>query len=116
MGMALGFEESLLLDVFQNSNARSFETELRFPRFIVSRTFQSGAAIKTGYKDLRLITDLEHRLGMDLPLARTVRKYWEAAMDRIGGEADFSRIYKLVKGKKDLKTLAVVLGKQGIPQ
>ena len=109
MGTTLGFEESLLLDVFQNSNARSYETELRFPRFIVSGTFQSGAAIKTGYKDLKLITDLEHRLGMDLPLARTVRKYWEAAMDRVGGDADFSRIYQLVSGKKDLKTLAARL-------
>lgn len=110
MGTTLGFEEPLLLDVFQNSNARSFETELRFPRFIVSRTFQSGAAIKTGYKDLKLITDLEHRLGMDLPLARTVRRYWEAAMDRVGADADFSRIYQFVDGKKDLKTLAARLG------
>jgi 3-hydroxyisobutyrate dehydrogenase len=109
VGTALGFEEPVLLDVFQNSNARSYETELRFPRFIVSRTFQSGAAIKTGYKDLRLITDLEHRLGIDLPLATTVRRYWEAAMDRLGGDADFSRIYQFVKTKRDLKTLAVRL-------
>lgn len=110
VGTALGFEEPVLLDVFQNSNARSYETELRFPRFIVSRTFQSGAAIKTGYKDLRLITDLEHRLGIDLPLATTVRRYWEAAMDRLGGDADFSRIYQFVKTKRDLTTLAARLG------
>jgi len=111
MGTTLGLQESLLLDVFQNSNARSYETELRFPRFILPRNFQSGAAIRTGYKDLKLITDLEHRLGMDLPLATTVRKYWEAAMDRLGGEADFSRIYQFVNGKKDLKALAGRLGR-----
>lgn len=71
----------------------------------------ASAAIRTGYKDLKLITDVEHRLGMDLPLATTVRKYWEAAMDRLGGEADFSRIYEFVKGKRELKTLAARLGK-----
>ena len=112
VGTTLGLQESLLLDVFQNSNARSYETELRFPRFILPRNFQSGAAIKTGYKDLKLITDLEHRLGMDLPLATTVRKYWEAAMDRLGGEADFSRIYQFVIGKRDLRTLAARIGKR----
>ncbi len=116
MGTALGLQEALLLDVFQNSNARSYETELRFPRFIVPGNFQSGAAIKTGYKDLKLITDLEHRLGMDLPLATTVRKYWETAMDRIGGDADFSRIYQFVNGKKDLKTLAARLRRGRAPR
>jgi len=116
MGTALGLQEPLLLDVFQNSNARSYETELRFPRFILPRTFQSGAAIQTGYKDLKLITDLEHRLGMDLPLATTVRRYWEAAMDRLGGEADFSRMYQFVNGKRDLTALAARLGRRRRPR
>ena len=93
-------------DVFQNSNARSYETELRFPRFILSKTFQSGAAVRTAYKDLKLITDLEARLDIELPLAMQVRKYWEAAMSQIGGEADFTRVYELVKNKKELKALA----------
>jgi 3-hydroxyisobutyrate dehydrogenase-like beta-hydroxyacid dehydrogenase len=116
MGTALGLQEALLLDVFQNSNARSFETELRFPRFILPRTFKSGAAIQTGYKDLKLITDLEHRLGMDLPLATTVRRYWEAAMDRLGGDADFSRMYQFVNGKRDLTALAARLGRRRGPR
>jgi len=49
---------------------------------------------------------------MDLPLATTVRRYWEAAMDRLGGEADFSRIYEFVKGKRGLRTLAMRLGRR----
>jgi 3-hydroxyisobutyrate dehydrogenase len=105
-GTSLGFDESTLIDVFQNSNARSYESELRFPRFILSKTFQSGAAIRTAYKDLKLITDLEARLNIELPLALQVRNYWEAAMNRIGGEADFTRVYELVKNKTELKALA----------
>jgi 3-hydroxyisobutyrate dehydrogenase len=110
----LGFDESTLIDVFQNSNARSYESELRFPRFILSKTFQSGAAIRTAYKDLKLITDLEARLNIELPLALQVRNYWEAAMNRIGGEADFTRVYELVKNKTELKALAR-LGNAGSP-
>lgn len=109
-GTALGFEESVLIEVFQNSNARSYETELRFPRFILPRNFQSGAAIRVAYKDLKLITDLENRLGMDLPLATRVRQYWELAMERIGGQADFTRVYELIRGKQELRTLATLLG------
>jgi|RhiMetdeSRZDD1v2_1073273.scaffolds.fasta_scaffold37144_5 3-hydroxyisobutyrate dehydrogenase-like beta-hydroxyacid dehydrogenase len=104
-GTSLGFEESTLIDVFQNSNARSYETELRFPRFVLSKSFQSGAAIRTAYKDLKLITDLEAHLNIQLPLAIQVRKYWEAAMARIGGEADFTRVYELVKNQEQLAAL-----------
>jgi len=113
-GTSLGFEESTLIDVFQNSNARSYETELRFPRFILPKTFQSGAAIRTAYKDLKLITDLETRSKIELPLATQVRRYWEAAMNRIGGEADFTRVYELVKNTKELKAFAR-LWKKSLP-
>jgi 3-hydroxyisobutyrate dehydrogenase-like beta-hydroxyacid dehydrogenase len=105
-GTNLGFEESTLIDVFQNSNARSYETELRFPRFILSKTFQSGAAIRTAYKDLKLITDLEADLKIKLPLATQVRQYWEAAMTQIGGDADFTQVYTLVKNRKELASLS----------
>jgi 3-hydroxyisobutyrate dehydrogenase-like beta-hydroxyacid dehydrogenase len=105
-GTNFGFDESMLIDVFQNSNARSYETELRFPRFVLTKTFQSGATIGMAYKDLKLITDLERRLSFDLPLAIQVREYWEAALNRTGGQADFTRVYELVKNQKELKALA----------
>jgi 3-hydroxyisobutyrate dehydrogenase-like beta-hydroxyacid dehydrogenase len=105
-GTTLGFKESTLIDVFQNSNARSYETELRFPRFILPKNFQSGASVRVAYKDLKLITDLESSLGMRLPLATQVRKYWEAALSKMGGEADFTRVYQLVTGERDLKDLS----------
>ena len=104
-GKALGFDPALLIDVFQNSNARSYETELRFPRFILSNTFQSGAAIRVAYKDLKLITNLEHRLKMDLPLALRTRQYWEMALERFDGRADFTEVYKLIQNKKELQNL-----------
>jgi len=109
-GKTLGFDPALLIDVFQNSNARSYETELRFPRFILSNTFQSGAAIRVAYKDLKLITDLESRLKIDLPLALRTRQYWELAMERFGGQADFTEVFKLVQNKKELQYLLRNLG------
>jgi len=105
-GASFGFDESMLVDVFQNSNARSYETELRFPRFILPKTFQSGATIGMAYKDLKLITDLEARLGFDLPLAMQVRKYWEAALNSAGGQADFTRVFEFIKSQKELKALS----------
>jgi 3-hydroxyisobutyrate dehydrogenase len=110
-GKALGFDPALLIDVFQNSNARSYETELRFPRFILSNTFQSGASIRVAYKDLKLITNLEHRLKMDLPLAMRTRQYWEMALKRFDAQADFTKVYKLVQNKKELQNLLPCIGK-----
>jgi 3-hydroxyisobutyrate dehydrogenase len=105
VGTSLGFSENTLIDVFQNSNARNYETDFRFPRFILTRTFDSGGAIYTAYKDSKLVTDLEREMGIELPLASIVHAYLESTLDRFGPTADYSRAYQLVTTGKELSEL-----------
>lgn len=114
VGTMLGFDEALLVDVFQNSNARNYETEVRFPRFVLTRTFQSGGAVRTAHKDSNLVTDLERQLGIDLPLATTVRDYLKAAMRRFGGQADLTRAYQLVTTTEELQGLPNLLAESRV--
>ena len=106
MGRSLGFDPGMLIDVFQHSNARSYETELRFPRFILPGTFESGAIIRLALKDARLAHKVRSRAGVDLPLADKVLCYWERAVEELGGNADFTRVFELVKTEADLTELA----------
>jgi 3-hydroxyisobutyrate dehydrogenase len=106
MGRSLGFDPALLIDVFQHSNARSYETELRFPRFILPGTFESGAILRLALKDARLARQVRSRAGVDLPLADKVLLYWERAVQQLGGEADFTRVFELVRTEADLTELA----------
>ncbi len=102
MGRSLGFDPAMLIDVFANSNARSYETELRFPRFILPGTFESGAVISLAMKDLRLAQQVRRDQGIELPLAEKVFRYWDRAMREVGGEQDFTRVFELMKSDTDL--------------
>ena len=106
MGKAQGFDAAMLVDVFQNSNARSYESEFRFPKFIVPGRFESGAVIALAMKDLRLAREVRQAAGVELPLAEKVFRYWELAMEEVGGEQDFTRVFDLVKDAADLTGLA----------
>ena len=106
MGKAQGFDAAMLVDVFQNSNARSYESEFRFPKFIVPGRFESGAVIALAMKDLRLAREVRQAAGVELPLAEKVFRYWERAMEEVGGEQDFTRVFDLVKDAADLTGLA----------
>lgn len=106
MGKEQGFDPAMLVDVFQNSNARSYESEFRFPKFIVPGKFESGAVIALAMKDLRLAREVRQAAGVELPLAEKVFRYWERAMEEIGGEQDFTRVFDLVRNSADLTRLA----------
>jgi 3-hydroxyisobutyrate dehydrogenase-like beta-hydroxyacid dehydrogenase len=112
VGTSVGFTEDVLIDVFQNSNARNYETEVRFPRFILPRTFNSGGAVYTAHKDSKLVTDLERDMGVELPLATTVHAYLDAALRRFGPTADYSRAYQLVTNEKELQELSSLARRQ----
>jgi 3-hydroxyisobutyrate dehydrogenase len=111
VGTSLGFSENTLIEVFQNSNARNYETDFRFPRFILTRTFDSGGALYTAHKDSKLVTDLEREMGVELPLATIVHAYLETTLHRFGPKADYSRAYQLVTTGKDLKELSNIAKK-----
>ena len=106
MGKAQGLDPGMLIDIFQNSNARSYESEFRFPKYIVPGRFESGARIALAMKDLRLAREVRRAAGVELPLAEKVFRYWERAMEEIGGDQDFTRVFDLVRSPADLTRLA----------
>ena len=106
MGREQGFDASMLVDVFQNSNARSYESEFRFPKCILGGQFESGARVNVGMKDLRLAREVRQALGIELPLAEKVFRYFELAMEQIGSEEDFTRVFEIVKNSADFSRIA----------
>ena len=112
VGTSLGFSEKTLIEIFQNSNARNYETDFRFPRFILTRTFDSGGALYNAYKDSKLVTDLEREIGIELPLATIVHAYLETTLHRFGPKADYSRAYQLVTTGKELSELSDIAKKR----
>lgn len=100
-GVALGEKLGLLpkdmLEVFNEGNARSYTTEVRFPKFILPETYDSGATFNIVCKDMSLVRILGRRAKFRLPINECTYRYWKRAVDMGMGQEDWSRIGLLLK-------------------
>lgn len=101
LGRRLGLDENAMMEVFNIGNARSYATEVRFPRYILSGTFDAGASFHTVGKDIGLVMKKANAINMDLPITRATFNYWRYAIDMGRGEEDYSRVVQLMEGHYD---------------
>jgi 3-hydroxyisobutyrate dehydrogenase-like beta-hydroxyacid dehydrogenase len=80
LGVKWGFPLKQVIDVLQSGNARSYATEVRFPRYILPGTFNSGADVALFDKDLSLALKLAKDLKVPVPLSAEAYKPFAKAM------------------------------------
>ncbi len=91
-GRRFGVEPEVLLDVVNGSSGRSGSSELKWPRYILPGTFDSGFALALMVKDARIARGLLDAVGVDSELARATVAAWEAAMGGLEPGADHTEI------------------------
>lgn len=99
LGRELGIDEEAMIKVFNVGNARSYATEVRFPKFILSGTYDAGASFYTVGKDISLIAKKANELNYDLPITRATFDYWRYAIETGNGDEDYSKIVNLMVKK-----------------
>jgi 3-hydroxyisobutyrate dehydrogenase len=97
LGQRLGLSPKDMLEVFNEGNARSYATEVRFPKFILPETYDSGASFNIVCKDMALVRALGRRAKFRLPINDCTYRYWKHAVDAGMGREDWSRIVLLLK-------------------
>lgn len=97
LGVALGMDPGVMIDVFNIGNARSYATEVRWPKFILPGTFNAGASFKTVQKDIGLVMKKIGSLGLDMPITKGTYDYWTYPIEHNKGEDDYSTIYTLME-------------------
>jgi 3-hydroxyisobutyrate dehydrogenase len=83
-----------MIDVFNHSNARSYASEFRFPRHIVSKTWDARGSIYNQFKDIRMGVRLGRKLDVDTTFSRATLKVLSWALDYGMGEKDSSLLYR----------------------
>ena len=82
--VVLGEKFSLSLDsmigVFNPGTPRSYSTEVRFPKFIIPKSFNMGATFATVFRDLSLVNKLKKRAGLKLPITTNADSYYKYTM------------------------------------
>jgi 3-hydroxyisobutyrate dehydrogenase-like beta-hydroxyacid dehydrogenase len=97
LGERLGLSPKDMLEVFNEGNARSYTTEVRFPKFILPATYDSGASFNIVCKDMALVRALGRRAKFRLPINACTYRYWKHAVDAGMGREDWSKIVLLLQ-------------------
>ncbi len=101
----VGLSPQRVVEVMQVSTGRSYSTELKVPKFVLPRTFNSGFAMDLMYKDIDTVTRMAKEYKVPMFVANTVQQMYGYAMAQGGGKGDHTAIFSylegLSKGKKE---------------
>jgi 3-hydroxyisobutyrate dehydrogenase len=97
LGEKLGLSMERMIDVFNHGTARSYASEVRFPKFILSKTYDMGATFASIYKDISIVKKVGKMAGVKLPITDHTYNYFKYAIDKGDSEEDFSKIILKMK-------------------
>jgi len=97
MGVKAGLDARVLIDIINAGSGRNSATQDKFPRAILTRTFDFGFATGLSYKDVRLCIDEAEALGVPMVAGAAVRQMLAITQARFGADSDFTCIAKVVE-------------------
>lgn len=83
-----------MIDVFNVSNARSYISEVRFPKHILSKKWDARSRVYNLHKDLGMAVSLARDLDAQVSLGQGTLDFLEKAAARGMLEEDFSLLYR----------------------
>ncbi|GAB3675631.1 NAD(P)-dependent oxidoreductase [Salinisphaera aquimarina] len=101
LGAKAGLEPEKLIEVINASSGRSVSTEVKFPRYILNRSFDDGFAISLMDKDARIALETAQELGFDTPIGSTVGSLWQQAVEAGFGGRNHTAIYEYLETRHD---------------
>ncbi|WP_330255683.1 NAD(P)-dependent oxidoreductase [Nocardia sp. NBC_00565] len=102
-GRRFGLDPELMVSMINISSGRSASTELKFPRFILPQTYDSGFGLALMLKDMRIATGLADALGVGSPLGQRAVELWAEADAALGPGADQTEIARWVLRQPNAK-------------
>jgi 3-hydroxyisobutyrate dehydrogenase/2-hydroxy-3-oxopropionate reductase len=91
-----GVDPELMLEILNNSAARSGLVAYKAP-FVFRRDFSTNFSTKWMHKDISLILESAHELGVPLPLTAITQQIFRAAIAAGSGEEDFCSTIKVLE-------------------
>jgi len=97
MGVKAGIDPKVLIDIINAGSGRNSATQDKFPRAVLTRTFDFGFATGLSYKDVRLCLEEAEALGVPMVAGSAVRQMLAITQARYGFDSDFTSIAKVVE-------------------
>lgn len=98
VGTKAGLDPRMMLDVLNAASGRNSATQDKFPRAVLSGTFDFGFATGLMEKDLGLFADEAASLQVPIRVGSVVCEMFRQTRDELGESSDFTSIVRLVEG------------------
>jgi 3-hydroxyisobutyrate dehydrogenase-like beta-hydroxyacid dehydrogenase len=92
MGVKAGLDPRLMLDVINAGSGRNTASQDKFPKSIVTRTFDFGFATGLMLKDVKLCLDESETLGVPNDIMSAVVRAWQTTQSEIGADKHFTTV------------------------
>lgn len=103
LGVKAGMDAHTLVDVLNASTGRNSATANKFPRHILPRTFDSGAPIEIGAKDIGLYLAEAERLGLPSLVGSSISQIWRMALSEGAGKNDITSLITMFEQWADVE-------------
>ncbi|WP_052460809.1 NAD(P)-dependent oxidoreductase [Microbacterium gorillae] len=90
---SFGIEPATMIEVLNAATGRSQSSELKFPRYVLTGTFDSGFAYDLMLKDITIAMGMTD--GLDIPVTRTVFDRLRDGRPQLGDHPDHTEIARL---------------------
>jgi 3-hydroxyisobutyrate dehydrogenase len=94
LGESAGLALKDMVEVLNNSNGRSYVTESRYPKHILSGKWDGRSRIFNLYKDLKMGVELGQRMGGGTEFSQATFRYLEKAICLGMAEQDYTLLYR----------------------
>ena len=98
MGVKAGLNPKVLLDIINAGTGRNSATQDKFPRAVLTGTFDFGFAIGLLHKDVRLCVDEAEAMGVPMVVGTAIRQMLSLTSVTYGPAADFTSIARVLEG------------------
>ena len=92
-----GVAPETLLEVINAGNGRSYSTEVKFPNFILNRSFDDGFALDLMVKDLKIALETAAEVGHPMFSGSAISQLWQTAFARAHGPEGHTSIYAFLE-------------------
>jgi len=97
MGVKAGLDPRVMIEVINAGTGANTAIRDKFPKAVLTRSFNQGFATGLMYKDVKLCLDEAERLHTPAWVLSAVRQLWSETNARFGPESDFTAIVRLVE-------------------
>ena len=97
MAVKSGVDAKTMIDIINVSSGRNSASQDKFPKAVLTRSFDFGFATGLSYKDVRLCVDEAESMGVPMVLGSVVRQMLAVTQAKFGADSDFTSIAKVIE-------------------